>query len=98
MASNKEYLDYVLDQLSGVEGISYRAMMGEYLIYYRGKVIGGVYDNRFLIKPTEPAKRLMPDAAEELPYEGAKPMLLVDELDDMDFLSDLIPAVGKELK
>ena len=98
MASNKEYLDYVLDQLSGVEGISYRAMMGEYLIYYRGKVIGGVYDNRFLIKPTEPAKRLMPDAAEELPYEGAKPMLLVDRMDDREFLSELIPAVGKELK
>ena len=98
MASSKEYLEYVLDQLSGLDGISHRAMMGEYLIYYRGKVIGGIYDNRFLIKPTEAAKRLMPEAAFETPYDGAKPMLLVDGLDSRELMKELIPAVAAEIK
>ncbi len=97
MASNKEYLEFVLNQLSEIEDISYRAMMGEYIIYCKGKVIGGIYDNRFLVKPTESAKELMPDAPYELPYEGAKEMLLPD-IDNRDLMSALIPAVYNDLK
>lgn len=97
MASTKDYLDFVLEQLSELDGISIRAMMGEYIIYYRDKVIGGIYDNRFLIKPTDSAKRLMPLAAEELPYDGAKPMLLVDNIEDKSFLAQLVEAVYPEL-
>ena len=80
MASGKEYLDFILEQLSDLEGVSYRPMMGEYILYYHGKVIGGVYDDRFLVKPTKSAEALMPDAARELPYEGAKEMILVEEV------------------
>ena len=72
MASSKDYLEYILDQLSGLDDVSYRAMMGEYIIYYRGKVVGGIYDDRFLVKPVKAAKAMMPDADLELPYEGAK--------------------------
>jgi len=97
MASTKDYLDYVLEQLSGLEEISWRAMMGEYILYYQGKVIGGIYDNRFLIKPTKSAKALMPDAAYELPYEGAKEMLLVEDIEDRAFLAELFNATVDEL-
>lgn len=97
MASDKEYLDFVLEQLSGADGITYRAMMGEYIIYCRGKVIGGIYDDRFLVKPTQSAKRLLPDAAEELPYDGAKPMLLVGDLDNRELLCELVSAVADDL-
>lgn len=81
MPSSKEYLEYVLDQLSDIEGVSFRAMMGEYVIYYRDKVLGGIYDDRFLVKPTESALAMMPDATWQLPYEGAKQMLLVDAIE-----------------
>ena len=97
MASSSEYLGFVLEQLSEAGEISHRAMMGEYIIYCLGKVIGGIYDNRFLIKPTPSAKRLMPDAKSELPYEGAKEMLLVEEMDDRAFLSELVNAVADEV-
>ena len=97
MASAKDYLDFVLEQLSGLDDISYRAMMGEYILYYQGKVLGGIYDNRFLVKPTKSARELMPDAAEELPYEGAKPMLLVDDIEDREFLARLLNAMVDEL-
>lgn len=97
MASSKEYLDYILEQLSDLEDITYRAMMGEYIIYYQGKIVGGIYDDRFLVKPVKSAVELMPDAAYELPYEGAKKMLLVDETDDRDFLSNLFNAMLPEL-
>ena len=97
MASTKNYLDFILGQLSGIEEISHRAMMGEYILYYQGKVIGGIYDDRFLIKPTASAKRLMPDAPCELPYEGAKEMLLVENVDDPAFLHELFDAVVGEL-
>ena len=76
MASTKDYLDFILEQLLGLDEISYCAMMGEYVLYYRGKVIGGIYDDRFLVKPTKSAKVMMPDADMELPYEGAKEMML----------------------
>ena len=98
MASGKEYLDFVLDQLSLADGITYKPMMGEYIIYCRGKIIGGIYDDRFLIKPTKSAKRLLPDAPYERPYEGAKEMLLAEELDDRAFLKELIEAVEESGK
>ncbi len=97
MASDKEYLDYILEQLSETEGITCRAMMGEYIIYCRGKVIGGIYDNRFLVKPVKSAAALMPEAEKELPYEGAKEMLLVENIENKDFLRELIEAIYNEL-
>ena len=97
MASSKDYLNFILEQLSGLEDVSHRAMMGEYILYYQGKVIGGIYDDRFLVKPTESAVKMTPDAQFELPYEGAKEMLLVSDVDDRDFLAALIPAVAAEL-
>ena len=97
MASTKEYLEFVLEQLSGLEDISYRAMMGEYILYYKKKSFGGIYDDRFLVKPVKAAVVHMPDAAYELPYEGAKEMLLVDRLDDKAFLSELVRAMYEEL-
>ena len=96
MASSKRYLDFVLDQLSPLDGVSYRSMMGEYLLYCRGKLVGGIYDDRLLVKPTGAARRMMPDAPSELPYEGAKAMLLVEEVDDRTFLCDLINALADE--
>ena len=96
MASSKDYLEFVLEQLSELDGITHRAMMGEYIIYYRGKVIGGIYDDRFLVKQTNSAKRIIPDAPLELPYEGAKQMLLPD-IDNRDLLNELIPAMYEEL-
>ncbi|MBQ3986305.1 MAG: TfoX/Sxy family protein [Oscillospiraceae bacterium] len=97
MASSKEYLDFVLDQLSELDGITYRAMMGEYVIYYRGKVVGGIYDDRFLVKPVKSALMMMPNAQLELPYEGAKEMLMVDDIDNKGFLRELIEAMYDEL-
>ena len=97
MASSKEYLDFILEQLSGSEDVSYRAMMGEYIIYYRGKAVGGIYDDRFLVKPVKAAKELMPDADMELPYEGAKEMLLVNELENKEFLRQLLESMYEEL-
>ena len=97
MASSKEYLDFILEQLSELDGITYRAMMGEYIIYYRGKVIGGIYDDRFLVKNIKAAADLMPEATLELPYDGAKEMLLVDDVENKEFLRDLLEAMYNEL-
>ena len=97
MASSKEYLDFIMEQLSGLKDITYRAMMGEYIIYYRGKIVGGIYDDRFLVKPVGSAKELMPNATYEPPYEGAKEMLLVDEIDNRKFLEKLLNAMYDEL-
>lgn len=97
MASSKEYLNFILEQLSNLDSITYRPMMGEYILYYKGKVIGGIYDNRFLVKPVKTAKALMPEAKMEAPYEGAKEMLLVDKVDNRDFLCELLEAVYEEL-
>lgn len=94
MSSSKEYLDYVLEQLSELEDIKYRAMMGEYILYYRGKIIGGIYDDRFLVKNLKPARDLLPDAPLELPYEGAKEMLLVEDIDNREFLKELLEALA----
>ena len=97
MALSKEYLDFVLEQLSELDDISYRAMMGEYIINYRGKVVGGIYDDRFLVKNIKSAVDLMPDAALELPYEGAKEMLLVDDIENKEFLRNLLETMYDEL-
>ena len=97
MASSKAYLDFVLEQLSELDEISYRAMMGEYILYYRGKIVGGIYDDRLLVKPVPSALLLMPNAAYELPYKGAKEMLLVDEIDSKDFLTELFRAMYDDL-
>ena len=97
MASTQEYLNFILEQLSKLSEISYRMMMGEYILYYRGKVFGGIYDNRFLVKITKSSSVLLPNASKELPYEGAKEMLLVDEVEDKDFLAKLIKSMSEEL-
>ena len=97
MASSREYLEFILDQLSALDGITARAMMGEYIIYLNGKIVGGIYDDRFLVKPTKSAEKKMPDAPRELPYEGAKEMLLVDNVEDREFMAALISAVAGDL-
>ena len=96
MASKKEYLAFIMEQIASPD-VTYRAMMGEYILYYRGKVVGGIYDDRLLVKPTTGARRLMPDAEEALPYEGAKKMLLVSELEEAEFLKDLLKTISEEL-
>ena len=97
MASSKEYLNFVLEQLSELEEITYRAMMGEFILYYRGKIIGGIYDDRFLVKPVKATLKLMPEASYEIPYEGAKEMLLVDNVDSKEFLQELLETMYDEL-
>lgn len=97
MASSKEYLEFIMDQLSDLQDVKYRAMMGEYIIYYKGKIVGGIYDDRFLVKPVKAAVDLMPDAQKELPYEGAKEMLLVDDVDNREFLYKLLRAMYNDL-
>ena len=97
MASSKEYLNFILNQFFGLDGISYRTMMGEYIIYYNGKIIGGIYDDRFLVKPVRSAVAMLPDAKTELPYESAKEMLLVEDVDNRELLQDLLKAMYKEL-
>ena len=94
MSSSKEYLDFVLEQCSG---LSARAMMGEYVLYYGGKVVGGVYDNRLLVKSTKSSVALLPNAPRELPYEGAKEMLLVEDIEDRALLKKLFEAIYEEL-
>ena len=97
MASSKAYLDFVLEQLSDLEEITYRAMMGEYILYYRGKIVGGIYDDRLLVKPVKSAVSFIPTTTYELPYEGAKEMLLVDNMDNKAFLTKLFDAMYEEL-
>ena len=97
MASKKEYLDFIMEQLSDLPEVSSRAMMGEYILYFRGKVFGGIYDDRLLVKPVPSAVKLMPDAPMELPYEGAQEMLLVEDVDDREFLCSLIEGMWEEL-
>ncbi len=97
MASSKSYLDFVLEQLSDLEEITYRAMMGEYIIYYRGKIVGGIYDDRLLVKPVKAAFSYIPQAVCELPHEGAKEMLLVEDVDQKEFLTGLFRAMYEEL-
>ena len=97
MASSKEYLDFILEQVSELDNVSYKAMMGEFIIYYKGKIIGGIYDDRLLVKPVQSAINYMPNAVYELPYDGAKEMLLVDNVDNKEFLTGLFNSVYDEL-
>lgn len=97
MASSREYLQYVLEQLSDLEDISYRPMMGEFIIYYRGKVAGGVYDDRLLIKPVKSAVSFMRQPVYETPYPGGKEMLSVSQIDDREFITELFRAMYDEL-
>jgi len=97
MASSKEYLEFILGQLSELDEITYRAMMGEFIIYYRGKIVGGIYDDRLLVKPVKSAINYMSTVSYELPYEGAKEMLLVNEVDNKNFLIGLFQAMYEEL-
>ena len=97
MSSSQSYSDYISDQLSDLEGVSWRAMMGEFILYYKGRIVGGIYDDRLLVKPTAAALSLLPSAKRERPYEGAKEMLLVDRIDDRAFLTELLNAMLDEL-
>ena len=97
MASRKEYLDFILEQLSELEEITYRAMMGEYIIYYNGKIVGGIYDDRLLVKPVQTAINYMPNAEYQLPYDGAKEMLLVDNVENKEYLIGLFKTMYEEL-
>ena len=97
MASGKEYLNFILEQLSELEDVAFWAMMGEYIIYYRGKIVGGIYDDRFLVKPTKSDVAMIPNAEMELPYEGAKEMLLVDDVDNRAYLRELLEEIYEEL-
>jgi len=97
MASTKAYLDYILDQLSDLEEITYRTMMGEFILYYRSKIVGGIYDDRLLVKPVKSALALMANPTFALPYEGAKEMLLVEQVDDRTFLKELFQTMYPEL-
>lgn len=96
MSSTEQYLDFVLNLLGELEDVAHRKMMGEYVLYYRGKVIGGIYDDRFLLKVTTASSRLLPEAPRAIPYEGAKEMLLV-EVEDRDVLRDVVNAMWEEL-
>ena len=97
MSTSKECFEFIAGQLSCIADVTYRVMMGEYVIYYRGRIVGGIYDDRFLVKPVQAAIRLMPDALPEIPYEGAKPMLQVQDVEDREFLSELLNAMYDEL-
>ena len=97
MSSTKDYLNFILEQLSDLDEITYKAMMGEFLIYYRGKLVGGIYDDRLLVKPVKSAIEYMSQAVYSLPYEGAKEMLLVDNVDDKGYLAGLFEAMYDDL-
>ena len=97
MASSKEYLQFILEQLSDLEEINYHAMMGEYIIYYQGRIVGGIYDDRLLVKPTKSAVSYLATAIYVLPYEGAKEMLLVEDVDSKEYLTGLFKAIYDEL-
>lgn len=97
MASSKQFLNFILEQLSDLDDITFKPMMGEFLLYYRGRLVGGIYDDRLLVKPVKSAVEYMPDASYSLPYEGAKEMLLVDNLDDREYLTGLFEAIYSDL-
>ena len=97
MSSTKEYLDFVLEQLSDLPDVDYRAMMGEFIIYYHGRVIGGIYDNRFLVKPTKSAKEILPNAPMEIPYPKGSPMIMIPDIENRELLVQLFNAIYPEL-
>ena len=97
MASNLEYVEYVCDQISGAGCITYRKMFGEYGVYCDGKVIGVICDNQFFVKKTQAGLTLIPDCEEAAPYTGAKPHLLIENVDDRELMAEFIAATCKEL-
>ena len=97
MTSTKGYLEFILEQLSGLQDIDYRPMMGEYLLYYRGQLFGGIYDDRLLLKPVSSVRNTMPEARMEVPYEGAKELVLAEDVDNREFLCQLIEEMWEEL-
>ena len=97
MPSTREYLDFVMDQLSELDDVSYRAMMGEYVIYYRGKVVAGIYDDRFLVKPTPGARRILPNAPMEIPYPGGKAMIMIEDIENRDLMRHVLNAIYADL-
>ena len=97
MASSKDFLEFVLEQLSGLSGITYRAMMGEFIIYYRGKIVGGIYDNRLLVKPTQSALKIMPNAKMEIPYPKGKPMVMMPDIENPELLEKVFNTLYSEL-
>ncbi|MDE6868199.1 MAG: TfoX/Sxy family protein [Clostridia bacterium] len=97
MATSKQYFNYICEQLKDLDGIALRPMMGEYLLYFRDRLAGGIYDDRLLIKPVPSAREYLSGAEEQIPYDGAKPMLFVDNTDDKDFLYGLFTAIYNDL-
>ena len=97
MVSSKAFLEYILGQLSDLDDVAYRPMMGEFIIYYRGKIVGGIYDDRFLVKPVRSAVEYLGKAPFAVPYEGAKEMLLVEDTGDKKFLAGLLEAMIGDL-
>lgn len=97
MATSREYLEFITEQLSELEDITFRQMMGEYIIYYKGRIAAYLCDDRFLAKPVPAAAKMLPDAVYEPPYDGAKDMLLVEQVDDKKFLTELFNVMYNEL-
>lgn len=97
MATTKDYLQYILDQISDLDNITYRQMMGEYILYYNWKIIWWIYDNRLLLKPTNKVKELINNLEMQIPYPWAKEMIYVDNVDNSDYLKELINKTYNEL-
>ena len=96
MTTTKDYKDFILEALNLLDNITYKPMMGEYLLYYNGVLFGGIYDNRLLIKITKNNKKYhMPEA---IPYEGAKPMYLVNDVDNKEVLKEIVLTTCQDLK
>ena len=96
MATTKEYRDFILDELNILDNITCKPMMGEYLLYYNGILFGGIYDDRLLVKIVDSNKKY--NMPESIPYNGAKPMLLVDSIDNKEILKDIVLDTYKDLK
>jgi hypothetical protein len=96
MATTKDYRDFILEQLSLLDNITYKSMMGEYLLYYNGLLFGGIYDDRLLVKKVDNNKKY--NMVDAIPYEGAKTMYLVEEVDNMDILKDIVLDTCEGLK
>ena len=97
MASSLEFMEYVFDQIKGIGEITYKKMFGEYCVYYKDKIVGLVCDDQFLIKKTTAGKEILPNSEEIPPYEGSKPCILIENLEDKKLLKELILKTYQEL-